>query len=122
MLSLASNPNCLLMDDELNVLPTSSHVKSIAPVPLGEDGRPDVPGSGAEATAELKDLRESLADTQVRTLSQCISCLSAVTKLVVCPGWSCWLDNPGSVAQPAAGPARTHGSHVSSTVFCKTCC
>ena len=67
MLSLASNPNCLLMDDELNVLPTSSHVKGIAPVPLGEDGRPDVPGSGAEAAAELKDLRESLADTQVRT-------------------------------------------------------
>ena len=24
VLSLASNPNCLLMDDELNVLPTSS--------------------------------------------------------------------------------------------------
>ena len=67
MLSLASNPNCLLMDDELNVLPMSSHVKSIAPVPLGEDGRPDVPGSGAEAAAELKDLRKSLADTQVQT-------------------------------------------------------
>ena len=66
VLSLASNPNCLLMDDELNVLPTSSHVKAIAPVPLGEDGRPDVPGSGAEAAAELKDLCESLADTQVR--------------------------------------------------------
>ena len=66
MLSLASNPNCLLMDDELNVLPTYSHVKSIAPVPLGEDGRPDVPVSRAEAAAELKDLRESLADTQVR--------------------------------------------------------
>ena len=68
VLSLASNPNCLLMDDELNVLPTSSHVKSIAPIPVREDGPPDVPGSGAEAAAELKDLRESLADTQVRTL------------------------------------------------------
>jgi len=65
VLSLASNPNCLLMDDELNVLPTSSHVKSIAPIPLREDGRPDVPENGAEAAAELKDLRESLADTQV---------------------------------------------------------
>lgn len=65
VLSLASNPNCLLMDDELNVLPTSSHVKSIAPIPMGEDGRPDVPDNGAEAAAELKGLRESLADTQV---------------------------------------------------------
>ena len=65
VLSLASNPNCLLMDDELNVLPTSSHVKSIVPIPMGEDGRPDVPDNGAEAAAELKGLRESLADTQV---------------------------------------------------------
>ena len=28
MLSLATNPACLLMDDELNVLPTSSHVRT----------------------------------------------------------------------------------------------
>ena len=28
MLSLATNPACLLMDDELNVLPTSSHVRN----------------------------------------------------------------------------------------------
>ena len=27
VLSLATNPACLLMDDELNVLPTSSHVR-----------------------------------------------------------------------------------------------
>lgn len=27
MLSLATNPACLLMDDELNILPTSSHVR-----------------------------------------------------------------------------------------------
>ena len=65
MLSLASNANCLLMDDELNVLPASSHVKNIIPISLGEDGRPDVPGNGAGSAAELKELRESLADAQV---------------------------------------------------------
>lgn len=27
ILSLASNPNCILMDDELNILPTSSMVR-----------------------------------------------------------------------------------------------
>ena len=53
------------MDDELNVLPTSSHVKSIAPIRLREDGRRDVPENGAEAAAEVKHLRESLVDTQV---------------------------------------------------------
>ena len=74
MLSLASNANCLLMDDELNVLPTSSHVKSIVPISIGEDGRPDVPGNGAEAAAELKELQESLADTQVTARVHVLEC------------------------------------------------
>ena len=32
VLSLASCPHCLMMDDELNVLPTSSLIKYIEPV------------------------------------------------------------------------------------------
>jgi len=32
VLSLASCPNCIMMDDELNVLPTSSLIKYIEPV------------------------------------------------------------------------------------------
>ena len=64
VLSLASNTACLLMDDELNILPTSSHVASIASIPLTEDGLPDVPGAGG-SQAELKELVESLKDTQV---------------------------------------------------------
>ena len=32
MLSLANCRSCLLMDDELNILPTSSHAKSLKPV------------------------------------------------------------------------------------------
>ena len=35
MLSLATNPACLLMDDELNILPTSSHVRRCAADLLG---------------------------------------------------------------------------------------
>ena len=65
VLSLASNPACLLMDDELNILPTSSHVSRIQPIPLTEDGLPDVPGAGGSA-AELKELVESLKETQAR--------------------------------------------------------
>ncbi|KAK9918544.1 hypothetical protein WJX75_004887 [Coccomyxa subellipsoidea] len=64
VLSLASNTNCMLMDDELNILPISSHVRDgLKPVPVKEDGTPDIPGSG-ESAAELKELVESLSDVQ----------------------------------------------------------
>eukprot|EP00891_Asterochloris_glomerata_P009605 jgi/Astpho2/9605/Aster-03877 len=64
VLSLASNTACLLMDDELNILPTSSHVKHIEPIQLHPDGTPAVPNSEAQSAAELKDLASSLEDTQ----------------------------------------------------------
>lgn len=32
LLSLAVNPHCLVVDDELNILPISSHAKSIQPI------------------------------------------------------------------------------------------
>ena len=66
VLSLAGCPGCILMDDELNILPTSTHVRGIAPLEGGEGG--GAAGGGATpataAAAELKDLAESLADTQ----------------------------------------------------------
>ena len=69
MLSLASNTNCMLMDDELNILPISSHVRDgMKPIPLKEDGTPNVPGS-SEAAAELKELTESLRDVQARSIT-----------------------------------------------------
>ena len=64
MLSLASSRSCILMDDELNILPTSSHVKDIRPIERGPDGGPLLPPAGP--ATELKELVESLADTQVR--------------------------------------------------------
>lgn len=36
LLSLVSCKACVVMDDELNILPISSHMKSITPVPAGE--------------------------------------------------------------------------------------
>ena len=54
VLSLAASPACLLMDDELNVLPTSG------------EGRALAPASAATGDAELAELVESLTDTQVR--------------------------------------------------------
>ena len=63
VLSLASNGCCLFMDDELNILPSSSHLRSIQPVPLGPDGKAENPDA-ASKIAELKELIQSLADTQ----------------------------------------------------------
>jgi N-acetyltransferase 10 len=56
VLSLASNRNCILMDDELNILPTSASVKFIKPVPLNADGSPAHADAGVTSRAELKDL------------------------------------------------------------------
>ncbi|AET41473.1 ribosome biosynthesis protein KRE33 Ecym_8188 [Eremothecium cymbalariae DBVPG len=57
ILSLGSNENCLVIDDELNVLPISGG-KNVKPLPPPED---------EELTPkqqELKDLKESLEDVQ----------------------------------------------------------
>lgn len=61
VLSLASNPSCLLVDDELNILPTSSHVRNIEPLPA--DGQAALEADGKET--DLKGLSDSLADTLV---------------------------------------------------------
>ncbi|GIL51445.1 hypothetical protein Vafri_7426 [Volvox africanus] len=63
VLSLASCPHCLLLDDELNVLPTSSLIRFIEPLPTNPDGTP-VDDPGRAARAELAELTGSLADTQ----------------------------------------------------------
>uniref|UniRef100_A0A8C5TKV8 RNA cytidine acetyltransferase n=1 Tax=Malurus cyaneus samueli TaxID=2593467 RepID=A0A8C5TKV8_9PASS len=59
ILSLASCKNCLVIDDQLNILPISSHAANITPVP---------PQSQEESLRpqdlELKELKESLQDTQ----------------------------------------------------------
>lgn len=59
ILSLASCKNCVVIDDQLNILPISSHMANIKPVPpkTQEDGL-------SPRDQELKDLKESLQDTQ----------------------------------------------------------
>jgi N-acetyltransferase 10 len=95
ILSLASCASCLVLDDELNVLPISRHAKSIAPILVG-DAPKDKRGKGAEdsdgeddkvlgvvpvmteSQKELQNLKNSLAETemvgglvnQTRTLDQ----------------------------------------------------
>uniref|UniRef100_A0A8C0JCB7 RNA cytidine acetyltransferase n=1 Tax=Chelonoidis abingdonii TaxID=106734 RepID=A0A8C0JCB7_CHEAB len=58
ILSLATCKNCLVIDDQLNILPISSHIANITPVlPQSQDNlRPQ--------DLELKELKESLQDTQ----------------------------------------------------------
>ncbi|XP_075995531.1 RNA cytidine acetyltransferase [Genypterus blacodes] len=59
ILSLASCKNCVVIDDQLNVLPMSSHMANIKPVPpkTQEDGL-------SPREQELKELKETLQDTQ----------------------------------------------------------
>lgn len=59
VLSLAACSNAILMDDELNILPTSEHVKYLTPLPLPEHGVENSPKS-----TELKELKQSLVDIQ----------------------------------------------------------
>ncbi|XP_047003929.1 RNA cytidine acetyltransferase [Schistocerca americana] len=55
LLSLSSCPRCLVVDDQLTVLPVSSHNLQVEPV-----GRPEA----AATEQELSELKESLRDTQ----------------------------------------------------------
>ncbi|XP_056168240.1 RNA cytidine acetyltransferase 1-like isoform X2 [Syzygium oleosum] len=57
LLSLASCKSCVVMDDELNVLPISSHIRSITPVPAKEDSE-----GLSEAQRHLQDLKDQLND------------------------------------------------------------
>jgi N-acetyltransferase 10 len=64
VLSLSKCSGCILMDDELNILPTSTHVRNIQPIPTNPDGTPAITTPGQEAKMELKELTESLRDVQ----------------------------------------------------------
>jgi N-acetyltransferase 10 len=69
VLSLAACRAALLMDDELNVLPTSAHVRALAPAPGGPagaalPGNAAAGGAAASADPELASLAEGLRDVQ----------------------------------------------------------
>ncbi|KAL9253303.1 RNA cytidine acetyltransferase 1-like protein [Drosera capensis] len=57
LLSIASCKACIVMDDELNILPISSHMKSIHPVSINEDSE-----GRSEAECDLRNLKEQLND------------------------------------------------------------
>ncbi|XP_020080248.1 RNA cytidine acetyltransferase 1-like [Ananas comosus] len=57
LLSIATCKACVVMDDELNILPISSHIRSIKPVSVMED-----PEGLSEGERELKDLKEQFRE------------------------------------------------------------
>ena len=59
ILSLGDCPNTLVLDDELNILPISSHAKNIKVIPA--KSRED---AETESERNLKELKESLVDTE----------------------------------------------------------
>ncbi|XP_028917575.1 RNA cytidine acetyltransferase [Ornithorhynchus anatinus] len=59
ILSLASCKNCIVIDDQLNILPISSHIANIKALP------PQTPDDNlTPSQMELRELKESLQDTQ----------------------------------------------------------
>ncbi|XP_036182162.1 RNA cytidine acetyltransferase isoform X4 [Myotis myotis] len=81
ILSLASCKKCLVIDDQLNILPISSHAASIEALP------PQAPDESlGPSDLELKELKESLQDTQpVGVLVDCCRTLDqakAVLKFI----------------------------------------
>ncbi|PKA51042.1 UPF0202 protein [Apostasia shenzhenica] len=57
LLSIASCKACVVVDDELNILPISSHIRSVDSVSIAED-----PEGLSEKERELKDLKEQFRD------------------------------------------------------------
>nr|XP_006819163.1 PREDICTED: N-acetyltransferase 10-like [Saccoglossus kowalevskii] len=81
LLSLSSCNNCIVIDDQLNILPISTHCLNITPVPA--KSKED---SLSAEDLELKELKESLQDTQpVGVIVNCCKTLDqakAVLKFV----------------------------------------
>lgn len=70
LLSLAACSRCLVVDDQLNVLPISSHTLQVKPVGKVEESEDD---------KELVELKKSLSDTQpVSALLNCCKTLDQV--------------------------------------------
>ncbi len=59
ILSLGSCPTCLVADEELNILPISSHIRGITPLPAS------VALAQSPKQAELEQLKLSLQDTDM---------------------------------------------------------
>eukprot|EP00088_Acartia_fossae_P056673 TRINITY_DN6600_c0_g1_i3.p1 TRINITY_DN6600_c0_g1~~TRINITY_DN6600_c0_g1_i3.p1 ORF type:complete len:1013 (-),score=323.42 TRINITY_DN6600_c0_g1_i3:32-3070(-) len=76
ILSLANNPASLFLDDQLNILPISSHIKNLEKCPPG-----NAPASDHEP--ELSELKSSLQDTQpVGSLVNCCRTLDQARALL----------------------------------------
>lgn len=88
ILSLVNNPNSLILDDELNILPVSEHVAQITAFDATKTKEYEI------AEQELKDVKQSLKDTDIigniitlaSTLDQarCIlTCVDAIQEKVL---------------------------------------
>lgn len=76
LLSLTSNSRCLVVDDQLNVLPITSKVLKVEPV--------DKQSIQSENEEQLNELKESLRDTQpVCSLVNCCKTLDQVNELLI---------------------------------------
>lgn len=80
ILSLSSCPMCVVVDDLLRILPISSHLRDLQPVPAVTSSTPLSPND-----QELKDLKESLKESPpVGLLIELCKTLDQVQLLMPC--------------------------------------
>ncbi|KAK3608505.1 hypothetical protein CHS0354_010355 [Potamilus streckersoni] len=78
LLSLASCKNCMVIDDQLNLLPITSHALNIQPMPAKS-----LEDTLSQSEQELRDLKDSLQDTQpVGALVNCCKTLDQAKGLL----------------------------------------
>ena len=85
ILSLASCEACLVLDDELNVLPISRHAKSIVPVVVSDETAGDDVAEviKTKEQVELAALKESIAKTPL-VGRLCLVCCWLVVGCGIC--------------------------------------
>ena len=93
ILSLASCESCLVVDDELNVLPISAHARKLAPVDVADDGKDEDDSAVATAATtvltsaqrELASLKETISSTPlVGALAKLTKTLDQARTILTC--------------------------------------
>jgi N-acetyltransferase 10 len=120
LLSLASCESCLVVDDELNVLPISQHARKLAPIDAaGDEGDEVVEASAVHLTPaqkELSALKESIAHTPlVGALAKLTKTLDQARTILTCADVLAEKSLRGIVAV-TAGRGRVRPSCVSFAV------
>jgi N-acetyltransferase 10 len=84
LLSLADCQSCLVVDDELNILPISSHARKLRPVHARNDDDDEVNSDDDDDNAMFDDRLLSKNDVELKSLKASLADTEAIGPLVSC--------------------------------------